>query len=253
VTLIKPVNPCDPITLPPAWQVLERQELAPSLILRARGFLLRARRDGPIHERVAWTVLRWTGEGFLRPFDAQRMVIKDRDPDAELKRQALRALAQLAQEFNGLIPSVVWESYAYLFVRTEPTKHATILSRRHELPFAWWLVDTVLHATPKAYDLMLHIQSRLFEGTGCIVNHGCDCGCDIQPLIQGACVRYRLDPAYFLNRAEALLSHLFSEGILLGALHYPSELGVSPEASEAIDISLDELPSSTENASHTFA
>lgn len=245
---IRPVNPMVPITLPAAWQALERQGFETSLVLRARGYLHRARRDGPIDERVARTVLRWTGEGFLRPFRASDFIVNAEDPDAELKHRALLALDHLARELDGLVPSVVWHSYAYLFLRAQPTVHATILSQQAALPYPWWLVDTVLHAMPKVYDLMLHVQSRFFAETGCIVNHGCDCGCDIQPLIHGACVRYSLDRSHFLNRAEALLAHIFSEAILLGVKRYPAELGVSPEASEAVSIELDDPPAADEIA-----
>lgn len=230
---ITPVNPNQAITLPRPWDELERQGFHEDLLMRARGFFLAAKHHG--FEEAAAEFLTRVGNGFMRPFNRTKFEPKANDPDGPLKRSVLDGLSGLADEFSGRIPSIVWDTFAYLGTRPNPLAYETILAQKEHLPFPWWLADTVLHATGKVYGLKHHMDSRIFAACSMIFEHNCDCGCKLYSPETGGVIKAHLPPENQRLATAALFSHLCSESLLIMALKMPFEMGVSPEAAELMN------------------
>lgn len=231
---ISPVDPSSPVTLPQPWPALETNDFHADILLRVKGFMLTAQRLN--FGEAAEEFLKYLGQGFLTRFDAGRFPIKPSDPDAALKRKALDALTELAQEFDGRISTIVWETLAYLATRPNPQGYESILNSQEHLPFPWYIADTVLHAIGKVFGLKHHIDTVFYRHTGFAFEHNCDCSCDLHPLDSEGKINSPLPTPKHLMATAALNSHLMSESLLIMALHMPFEMGVSPEAAEVMAI-----------------
>lgn len=231
---IDPVDLSEEIQLPEPWPTLEGQGFHSDLILRVRGFLLQAERFG--FGAPAREFLGRIGDGFQSPFNASEIVVAGDDPDREMKTKALSALQQLADEFGNRVSSIVWQTYAFLATRPDPMAHSTIISAKKHLPFPWWVADTVLHGTGKVYGFKLNLDSVVFAESGMIFEHNCDCSCDIHPAGEEGVIRSILPKSRYQIATGALLSHLLGESLLIMALKMPFEMGLSPEAAEAMSL-----------------
>lgn len=241
---ISPVDLRQPVRLPEPWPSLEKT-IDPDLLLRARGFMLAAEgirvtiqgETVDMHE-VAEVMLNYVGLGFTNSFDPNHFAFRHDDPDFKLKQAMVRAIAELSEQFGARIPSTLWYSLCYLGTRENPQQHATIISQKDKLPFPWFVVDTHLHAIGKVFRLFMHIQSVIHANTGMVLNHNCDCGCDVAPATAEGIggIMVRLHDTAIGEASQAFLSHLLSESMLLIGLRMPFNMGISPEAGEAIGL-----------------
>lgn len=231
---INPVNADQYVALPDPWAQLAKRGFHEDLLARARGFMLAAERLG-FHE-IASESLALLGHGFEEPFSAEPFLPTENDPDRAFKRNHLTALSALSEEFGDRVSSVVWETFAFLGTRPDPMKEATILSVKQYLTIPWWFADTVLHAAGKVYGLKLHIDSRIFAGTGMVLEHNCDCSHSARAPQRDGQVSCLIAPHKFKEATAALMSHLLSESLLIGALKMPFDMGLSPEAAEAMSL-----------------
>ncbi len=235
--IVNPVNLAQEVHLPEPWPALEARGFHSDLMLRAKGFMLQSERLG--FGEPAREFLRRIGDGFAEPFRASDVLVAD-DADRELKRKALAVLEEMADEYGDRVSSIVWKTYAFLVARPNPTGYATILASQAYLPFPWWVADTVLHGTGKVYGFMLDLHTRMFQATGLVFEHNCDCGCDVHGGDSGGCGEFKVNAPIRPERkplaTAALFSHLLGESLLIMALKMPFEMGLSPEAAEAMAI-----------------
>ena len=229
---VSPVNLSEQVTLPNPWPTLEQSGFHQDLLDRAKGFMLQAKRLG--FEEQAMDFLGRLGEGFMTPFKANSIIIADNDPDREFKVKALVALQELSDEFGDRVSSIVWQTFAFLATRPNPTGYATILSSKDHLPFPWWVADSVLHGVGKVYGFMLHIHTKMVQQSGVVFEHNCDCGCDVHGGGKGFDVSAPLRTGRHTLATAALMSHLMGECLLITGLGMPFEMGLSPEAAEAM-------------------
>lgn len=228
---IRPVDLNTEVSLPVEIETLGLDE---DLLLRAKGFWLQAERLGL--QAVAAEFLKYLGLGYAHKFDRSKFEPKPGDLYFEQKKQVLDALEELSVQFDGRISSIVWETYAYLGTRPDPTKDQSILAEKDHLPLPYYIVDTVLHAVGKVYGLKMHIDSTVFQRSGMIFEHNCDCSCSFKSPHSGGLGVF-LDNSRHKEATAALFSHLVSESLLLMGLKMPFEMGLSPEAAEAMAIS----------------
>ena len=234
---INPVDLSQKVVLPQPWEQLEKLGFKmggvnEDIYLRAKGFYLQCARKGCLEEACAW--LEYAGEGSLNPFVGSEIAVTNDDPDADFKRRALQALGELATQFGRRIPSTVWRTLAFLATRPNPKQYKTILASRSHLPFDYWVADTVLHGLGEVYGLKDHINSMLFQHTGMILEHNCDCGCDMHPPEGDGVINASLPASRWQLATAALFSHLCGQSVLITFLKLPFEMGLSPEAAEAM-------------------
>lgn len=216
-----------PVQLPHPWPLLEQQGFHVNLLERAQRFKLLAQRDGFAEQGDG--ILSWVGEGFSHRFNRDQFQPSIDDAHREFKLKYLDAMDALATEFGDRVSSVVWETFAFLGTRPNPHETATIPSQQQYLTMHFGLADAVLHSLPDAFGLMLHVQSRIFERTGVVVEHNCDCSCSAQAVSQGAIVRCFLKPERFVEATNALLTHLLVNAKIIMVDGYPFNFGLSPE------------------------
>lgn len=228
---IEPVDPTTPVDMPVVWQRLMARGFHRDLADRARAFALIAERGRYV--RPAHEILRLTGEGFAKPFDRTPFEPVAGDAFYDIKRKALNAIDELAVEFGDRMPSTIWQTFAFMATRPNPLAMATILSQAKWLPLPWWYADAVLHALGKVYGLFLHVQSRIWRHTGLVLEHNCDCNHALQEPAGGT-VDVLLPRSRHPEATAALLSHLLCEAKLIAVDGLPFNLGLSPEAKEAM-------------------
>jgi hypothetical protein len=171
--------------------------------------------------------------GFRKPFNKESFVPKEDDPAFELKVNSLNALQKSSDFFGIRIPSVVWDSYAYLATREDPEISRSILKEADLLPHHYGICDTVFHAVPKCYKLMMKIQSDFWQGTGYILDHNCDCSCSLINLLQGkgqSSVIFEMEERWIPEATQSVFAHLLAESHLLLNGHLPFEYTVTEEA-----------------------
>ncbi len=227
---IDPVNPYQEVKLPEPWQSLSKR-IDDDLWIRAKGFKLAAVRLG--FGDVADEALSVVGRGFAEEFSPQRFAPKLNDPHQDFKKKFLGALQALSKEFGNRVSGAVWETLAALGTRENPHTETSILSVKDRLTLPWWMADAILHAMGKVFGWKLHVDSRLFAATGMVMEHNCDCNHAARMPLNGA-VSCFISPDKFREATAALLSHILSESLLIGGLKMPFEMGVSPEAREAM-------------------
>lgn len=234
------LNPVDleeaaKLPLPAPWPQLIEQGFHQDLLIRVQATNAYAQREGYTSVPNFLSII---GEGFLKPFDAETIRPADDDPDKELKNQVLNGLQEAADKYGDRISSVVWYSLAYIATRTEPLTQRSILKEANSLPYHYSVVDSVLHAVPKVYWLMLDIHAATYKHSGHILIHNCDCGCSLINMAPASdndgVVKFNLAPKFHKEATYSALSHLLSEGFLIRELQLPFALGVSPEAAEIL-------------------
>jgi hypothetical protein len=228
---ITPVDLTHPIDLPHPWTHLQAKNFHHDLTELSRRYLLQARRLG--FEDLGREVLTQLGTGFLTPFDRTHFEHLIGGPYADMQCKVLDVLQELSQEFGDRISSVVWDSFAFLGTVPDPTIETTILSRQESLTHPYWIVDSCLHAVGKAYRLLLHIETCMSRAGAGLFEHGCGCDCRVAPSTLGK-VEYALAPELYKVVSFELWSHTLSESLLIGGLHMPFEMGLSPYAADVM-------------------
>lgn len=223
------IQPVDLASMPSMPAQMTEIKLDADLQERVKGYYLQSQRLGM--EEVSQEFLKYLAIGFLVPFSREKFEPLPGDLYFDQKQRLLTALEELSQEFSGRIPSIVWDSLAYLGTRPDPTKDATILAEVDRLPHPYYVVDTVLHALGKVYGLKMHIDSTVYGYSGMIFEHNCDCSCSFRAPNAGGLAVF-LMPEKHKEATAALLSHLLSESLLLMGLKMPFEMGLSPEAAQ---------------------
>jgi len=172
--------------------------------------------------------------GFRKSFDKNLFMPKTDDPVFDLKINALNALEKSAKFFGHRVPSVVWDSYAYLGTRENPELSRSILKEADLLPHHYGICDTVFHAVPKCYKMMLGIQSDFWQGTGYVLDHNCDCSCSLINLLAGkgqSSVIFEMEERWIFESTQSAFSHLLAESHLILNCKLPFEYSVTHEAS----------------------
>jgi len=220
------------VEMPPSWTLLAQSGFHTDLLERANRFKTWSVREGFAE---AEEVLELVGKGFAELFDANYFYaeICDTDPDNQLKIQFVDTIKLLAHEFGDRISNVVWDTLAMMGTRDNPTEEVTIVSQADRLTLPWPLADAVLHSLGKVYGLKDHITSRIFDKTGYVLEHNCDCNHALKAP-NGGEISVLLTPDRFQEATAALLSHLLSEVVLIYHLKLPFDLGITPETAEAM-------------------
>jgi len=230
---IRPVDPAQPVDLPHPWPQLQARNFHSDLTEFARRYLLQADRLG--FGELGREVLQQFGAGFLTPFDRKQFEPLIGGPYADMQRKVIDVLEGLSQEFGDRISSVVWDSFAFLGTVPDPTVEVSILSRQESLTHPYWIVDSCLHAVGKAYRLLLHMETCMSRvGAGLFI-HGCNCESCVTPPTQGT-VEYHLAPEHYETVSFQLWGHTLSESLLIGGLHMPFEMGLSPAAADVMKL-----------------
>lgn len=230
---ITPVDLTQPVDLPNPWPQLQAKGFHHDLVELAQRYLLQADRLG--FAELGKEVLKLLGQGFLTPFDRQQFEHLVGGPYADVQTKVLAVLEGLSQQFDDRISSVVWDSFAFLATVPDPTIETTILSRQESLTHPYWLVDSCLHAVGKCYRLLLHIETCMSRAGAGLFEHGCGCECRIAPSTLGK-VEYNLAPELYKTVSFELWSHTLSESLLIGGLHMPFEMGLSPYAADVMKL-----------------
>lgn len=230
--LMHPVDPDGSIDMPPSWQRLDEAGFHPDLVRRTRGFLHCATRHGNLE--VGREIAERFGKGFEHSFSADVLRPRSTDPFSKMKNEILDALEECATFFGDRVSSIVWESYATLALREDPTRYMSILTEINRLPHPYWLVDGVLHAVPIVYRMKDHLSSTIFQHAGVVIDHGCDCGCGFAPADdeETGSVNVFMNPRRIELSTAALWSHLLTQTYAIVTLKLPFEIGVSPNAAE---------------------
>jgi len=228
---ITPIDITQPIDLPDPWPQLQAQNFHHDLTELAQRYLLQARRLG--FEELGREVLKQLGAGFLAPFERKQFEHLIGGPYASMQSKVLDVLDELALEFGDRVSSVVWDSFAFLGTVPDPTIETTILSRQESLTHPYWIVDSCLHAVGKAYRLLLHIETCMSRAGAGLFEHGCGCDCRVAPSTIGK-VEYYLAPELYRVVSFELWSHTLSESLLIGGLHMPFAMGLSPYAADVM-------------------
>lgn len=234
---VRVVNPKTSALIPPSWLKLGVRGFPHDDIGdRVAAFCRYGKERGM--EEETWTVLEMLGQGFLKPFSIKEGFdgINAHAPHLKLKMRALKALEGLSEEFGDRVSSVVWRSLAALVTRDNPTEEVTIPSIADRLPYPYWMVDAVLHALGKVYGLKMHIDSRIWETTGMILEHNCDCNHALKPVSQNGSVNNYLPRERWQEATAALFTHTVAEALFILKMHLPFALGLSPEAKKALQL-----------------
>lgn len=231
MTALSPVDPLDsPARMPPAWDHLMRRKFHGDLLLRIKCFQQHAEREG--YATAVESSLNVVCESYTMPFDPTAFKPQASDPDASLKSDFLKATEVLSEDFGSRMPSLAWNVLAFMGTRDNPTTKQTILSQSDALKqhyLHWTEADAVLHALGKVYGLMLHVQSRIYEHTGMLLEHSCDCNSDLYALESNGAIRVLLQKRHHAEHTAAFLSHLLSEITLIQHLKLPFEMGLTPD------------------------
>jgi hypothetical protein len=193
----------------------------------------------------AVTFLNTLAHGFLHPFDGSKFMPKADDPQYELKVNAVKALEKSSKFFAHRVPAVVWDSYAYIATRNDPNVSRSILTEATELPHHYAVCDTMLHGVAKCYKMMFGIQSDFWQGTGCVLDHNCDCSCTLLIATFGQnSVIFDFDKKWILEATQSAFTHICAESHLILNCHLPFEYTVTKEAQYLEGIEVEEAVNS---------
>jgi hypothetical protein len=217
------------IAMPDCWRALEKHESMADLCERARKFLIFS--QGNEFEDEAHETLQILGEGFtcLSRIEDSYQCIRE---NTVIARSAMAAMNSLLKDFQGRVSSVVWVALASLLGRQNPLKEESIIRLEAQLPYPFWLIDAIIHALGKVYLLSLHVQSRIFQYTGLIFDHNCDCNHALKPLKTGKISSVFLPKGQIRTATAALFTHILCETFLIRKHGLPFALGVSSEMQE---------------------
>jgi len=203
----------------------------PDLIQRAwsyKAWLFRTKNELWINNGRAF--LSALAKGFMTPFSSKRFYIDEEDDFYELKVNALTALQECSDYFGDRVPNLVWNSFAHLAVREDPEASRSILKEADSLPHHYGIVDSVLHAIPKCYKMMMYIQSVFSKHTGRILDHNCDCSCSLINLTESGTIEFTPREGSLVEMTQSSFAHLLAESHLLINHKLPFEFTVTQEA-----------------------
>lgn len=172
-------------------------------------------------------------KGFLEPFNRVNFMPKSGDLNFDFKVKVLDAISEASDFYGNRVSSVVWDSFAYLGTRENPEISRSILKEAEELPHHYGITDCMLHATGKCYKLMMTIQSFMFQKTGMIIDHNCDCDCSLVNLLEGAgemAVIFRIKPEQRFEATQSEFTHILAESHLILNCKLPFEYTVTKES-----------------------
>lgn len=221
------------LRLPDPWPALEASGFHPDLVDRAYAHLAYAVAHG--FEENARAVLGELGDGFVAPFDRTRFDPEEGDPNFDLKTKALNAIQEASDFYGDRISAVVWNSFAHLASRTEPEVEKSIIKEAADgtLPHHYMVVDSELHAAGLVYVFILHVNSIMFQHTGRILSHNCDCSCSLVNLeeIDGV-LRFNLPRERIVPVSQSVATHFLAETVKLIENGLPFAYTITPEATE---------------------
>lgn len=172
-------------------------------------------------------------KGFLEPFDRNKFMPKDGDENYAFKVRVIDAIEEASRFYGNRCPSVLWNSFAYLGTREHPEESRSILKEAAELPHHYAVVDTMLHASAKCYKLLLTVQSFMYQGTGMVIDHNCDCNCSLVNLLAGTgemAVVFNIRPDQIFEATQSAFTHMLAESHLILNCRLPFEYTVTKEA-----------------------
>jgi hypothetical protein len=180
--------------------------------------------------RNAKAFLSSMAKGFKDPFKPEDFLSPE-DPLFEMKEKVLRGIKETSDFFGNRVPSVVWNSFAYLATRENPEESRSILKEADALPHHYGIVDTVLHGTAKCYKGLFFLISNVAKESGFIIDHNCDCSCSLVNLLpqKGEMVfKIKKEQAYEVT--QSMLTHILAESHLILNCKLPFEYTVTKEA-----------------------
>lgn len=160
--------------------------------------------------------------------DLNQFMIKNDDPDRELKLKFLEAVKKISGKYMDRLPMFAYETLAFMGTRPEPTREVRVPDVETLLPskMDWKQVDTFLHALPLCSRLNLDILSTIHQHAGCIIVHGCGCNHAIPETTEDQVVRSVLRHEAIVDETESFARHSIAQYALLLA-GFPQGFGVS--------------------------
>lgn len=222
-----------------AWEKLfESGWNEEDLIQRAYAHLMWTEREAEKCSQPHWvknatTFLASMAKGFLNPFNRMTFMPETTDANYSFKVKVLDAIQAASDFYGNRIPSVLWNSFAYLGTRENPEVSRSILKEAAELPHHYGIVDTMLHASAKCYKLLLTVQSFMFQKTGMVIDHNCDCDCSLVNLLEGVgemAVHFTIRPDQIFEASQSAFTHMLAESHLILNCKLPFEYTVTKEA-----------------------
>lgn len=217
------------------------------LIQRAYAHLVWTMREAEKCNQPHWVTnarafLSAMAKGFLNPFNPEQFKSKsNEDPNYAFKMAVVSAISEASNFYGNRCPSVLWNSFAYLGTREDPEESRSILKEASELPHHYAIVDTMLHASAKCYKLLLTVQSFMFQKTGMVIDHNCDCNCSLVNLLAGLgdmAVVFKIRPEQIHEATQSAFTHMLAESHLILNCKLPFEYTVTKEAGllQGIDV-----------------
>jgi len=171
--------------------------------------------------------------GFRKPFDRQDFMPKAGDPNFDFKVKVLGAIQDASDFYGDRCPSVLWNSFAYLGTREDPEISRSILKEAVALPHHYAIVDTMLHSSAKCYKLLLTVQSFMYQKTGMVIDHNCDCDCSLVNLLEGVgdmAVVFKIKTEQRFEATQSAFTHMLAESHLILNCRLPFEYTITKEA-----------------------
>ena len=172
-------------------------------------------------------------KGFLEPFDRQKFMPRSEDVNFHFKAKVLDAIQDASDFYGNRISSVLWDAFAYLGTRDNPEISRSILKEADMLPHHYGITDCMLHASAKCYKLLLTIQSFMYQRTGMVIDHNCDCDCSLVNLLEGVgemAVIFKIKPEQRFEATQSAFTHMLAESHLILNCRLPFEYTVTKEA-----------------------
>lgn len=229
----RPVDETKLLLPPQPWPSL-KGKLPEGYYERVSRFWTTVVEDG--NERYIQGPLAVLGESFGRSFQFEGKQIGLIEHETFSGVAWIVACHHLSREFGNVIPPLLWEVIASLGTRRDPLVEVAIPTIQDELPYPWGVCDAALHATGKAYGLLLHIEERLREKTGHILLHGCGCNHVVREVatLAGECRFPTLDQFRRRKAGLEFLDHFLSELDLVFVRGYPFRM--NPETLRSVRI-----------------
>ncbi len=222
-----------------SWQELFKSAWnEEDLIQRAYAHLVWTEREAQKCNQPHWVsnaraFLSSMAKGFKTPFNPEQFMPKPGDQNFDFKRKVVSAISAASDFYGKRCPSVLWNSFAYLGTREDPEESRSILKEASELPHHYAIVDTMLHASAKCYKLLLTVQSFMFQQTGMVIDHNCDCNCSLVNLLSGVgdmAVIFQIKPEQTYEATQSAFTHMLAESHLILNCKLPFEYTVTKEA-----------------------
>ncbi len=233
---VLPVDLGQRVPMPDPWSALsDSPRIDAGFFMRAKGWRLSSLRYGA--GKFTERALGFWGRGFIENFDAVRFIPSQPsrksgnggDPHREFKLKLVGSLSFLAEEFQGVVSSSVWNCIAVLGIGSDPFSLSGVLFSGDRFEFPAWSANAVLGALRKTPDLDQYVASCLYRDTGYsfLYDGDGDLG------LWAACEPRGYKPGFLPMHAEmrldeglAFFTHLLSESTLAGFLKLPFQMGV---------------------------